>query len=618
MAILKILRCKNCTAPLPAGTTTCPKCHAVNLVQSEVNPLHLPSNLTNDYIEYFKQQTDANPKDTNALFGMGLVYMGLKNYELAQRNFKLAVDQSPLEPDIYYYFALSLFEGHNPMHLNNKVTARIEEWLHTATNRHAKRKYLILLMILRQGAFVANGLQVKGEQPIELFERICTMAPEADEITELEEHILITDQQTLAWLEQIKQGKGTARATKKGKAIVPKGENEMLVGIGTRTFAEIDSVTDRDDYQTFSMSDVSGCIAQLEDVNKRSEFFDYHYHPLEPELKKKPFYPLWKLLKVTIGYFFLWVIAVIAVSEVPIGYATFKLKTIDKDTPAAVQAFFDTHVVFYAESAEAGEEGVTKIYHAPAEDLNTVLQYEGFERSWKGLLGVVLSVLPIILLFLRWLMIISKNAKERRAVGEYNKEQKEIYNYSRYMHTTRPTKYEYMEFCRHYLSLQSPCLSTSYDPVAHALRQNHIDEKDMHGKILFLNYFEDEDEYGNYTTNPLLTMRYVYYVIAIPQRDKLVLLKNRWDTLSDEVEACDMESIFYRNILSINVANDEIAIEKAGGTTSGIVLPSAGESIFEYQDSAPYHSMTYSSTRTSNPHVFVKALETLIASHSSR
>jgi hypothetical protein len=215
-------------------------------------------------------------------------------------------------------------------------------------------------------------------------------------------------------------------------------------------------------------------------------------------------------------------------------------------------------------------------------------------------------------------MIISKNAKERRAVGEYNKEQKEIYNYSRYMHSTRPTKYEYMEFCRHYLSLQSPCLSTSYDPVAHALRQNHIDEKDMHGKILFLNYFEDEDEYGNYTTNPLLTMRYVYYVIAIPQRDKLVLLKNRWDTLSDEVEACDMESIFYRNILSINVANDEIAIEKAGGTTSGIVLPSTGESIFEYQDSAPYHSMTYSSTRTSNPHVFVKALETLIASHSSR
>ena len=49
MAVLKILRCKNCTSPLPEGTTTCPKCHAVNLVQSEVNPLHIPMGMTNDY-----------------------------------------------------------------------------------------------------------------------------------------------------------------------------------------------------------------------------------------------------------------------------------------------------------------------------------------------------------------------------------------------------------------------------------------------------------------------------------------------------------------------------------------------------------------------------------------
>ena len=310
MATLKILRCKNCTAPLPAGTTTCPKCHAVNLVQSEVNPLQLPSNLTNDYIEFFKQQTDANPKDTNALFGMGLVYMGLKNYELAQRNFKLAVDQSPLDADVYYYFALSLFEGHNPMHLKNTITTRIEEWLHTATNRQAKRKYLILQMILRQGAFVANGLQVKGEQPVELFERICTMVPEADEITELEEHIQITDQQTLAWLEQIKNG-GYKPAEKR-----PTDVNEACLGLGMNTFLVADSVSLRDEYFMFSDNgDFEGGISALEDINKREEFFDFQYPPCEPELEKKPFYPLWRMIKVAIGYFILWIIALVVASE---------------------------------------------------------------------------------------------------------------------------------------------------------------------------------------------------------------------------------------------------------------------------------------------------------------
>ena len=137
----------------------------------------------------------------------------------------------------------------------------------------------------------------------------------------------------------------------------------------------------------------------------------------------------------------------------------------------------------------------------------------------------------------------------------------------------------------------------------------------MRGKILFVNYFEDEDMDGDPTTSPLITLRHIYYVIAIPQRDKLVMLKNRWDTMTDTMESCDSESVFYRNILSLNVSGDEIEIGLVGGTSTGIVLPSTKESIFSYQDSDPSNKMTYSATRTSDPHVFVKALETLIASH---
>ena len=608
MAILKILRCKNCTAPLPAGTTTCPKCHAVNLVQSEVNPLQLPSNLTNDYIEFFKQQTEANPKDTNALFGMGLVYMGLKNYELAQRNFKLAVDQSPLDADVYYYFALSLFEGHNPMHLKNTITTRIEEWLHTATNRQAKRKYLILQMILRQGAFIANGLQVKGEQPVELFERICTMVTEADEIKELEEHIQITDRQTLDWLEQIKNGKQ--------KPLNTAGEDEGdMLGVGMKTFRAVDTVSDRDEYQYFSKGIPEYDISALESTSTREEFFDYQYPPCEPELEKKPFYPLWRMIKVAIGYFILWIVALVVVDVVPVGLNHIKIEKVDKQAQADVQTFFENHVVIACEPAEEGLNESLGWYREPAEDLNTVLKYEGIERSWMGLAGVGLLFLPILMFVIHWLVIIGTTGKKRSAVVQRNNDKQFNYNMAMSMYQIRPTKYEYMEFCRHYLSPQSPCLSTSYDPVSLALKENNIDEKDMRGKILFVNYFEDEDMDGDPTTSPLITLRHIYYVIAIPQRDKLVLLKNRWDTMTDTMESCDSESVFYRNILSLNVSGDEIEIDLVGGTSTGIVLPSTKESIFSYQDSDPSNTMTYSATRTSDPHVFVKALETLIASH---
>ena len=616
MAVLKILRCKNCTSPLPEGTTTCPKCHAVNLVQSEVNPLHIPMGMTNDYIEYFKQQTDVNPKDTNALFGMGLVYMGLKNYELAQRNFKLAVDQSPLEPDIYYYFALSLFEGHNPMHLSNTVTNRIEEWLHTATNRQAKRKYLILQMILRQGAFVANGLQVKGEQPIELYKRIIKMVPEPDEIRELEEHVQITDPQTQEWLALL-DGKQKMDVNKN---VALKGKNkseafaDIRTGVQFGLYHRIDNTCFRDAYMTFSNEDdIDGSISVLQNEEKRLEFFDYHYEPDQPEMVKKPFYPIFKLLKMCIGYAILWFILVMVVAGAELGYADISIDKVNKKKTAQVKEFFDKNVVIFSQLNDEQKTVYFGHITEPAENLKTVKEYAGFERSTKGLIGAILFVLPAFLLLLRIIIVITRVAVKRKNIRKANRERKQQYQNDLQVYNNRPTKTDYMEFCRHYLAQYSPSLSKVGDPVSLAMAEHNIDEKDMQGKLLFLNYFENEDDDGNYTENPLETMRYIYYVIAIPQQDKLLMLKNRWDTLNNDFGYCDTESVFYRNILAVNMEDNVIKVEKVGGTISGIVLPTGGENLLEYQDYDPENPMTYSVTRTSNAQVFIKALEKLIA-----
>ena len=83
MAILKVLRCGHCQRPLKEGQTQC-SCGSVNtLVQADVNPLKMTNEMAQQYIDVFKQKAQENPKDTNAMFAMGLFYMGLKNYELA-------------------------------------------------------------------------------------------------------------------------------------------------------------------------------------------------------------------------------------------------------------------------------------------------------------------------------------------------------------------------------------------------------------------------------------------------------------------------------------------------------------------------------------------------------
>ena len=126
---------------------------------------------------------------------MGLFYLGLKNYELAQRNFKEAIDLTPMDADVYYYFALSLFAGRSPRVLDHQEAERINSYLQTAIQMHEKRKYLILEMVLKQGYFEAQGLKYSGNTPNSLFETIQTISPEVDEIDEIETHLNIADNQ---------------------------------------------------------------------------------------------------------------------------------------------------------------------------------------------------------------------------------------------------------------------------------------------------------------------------------------------------------------------------------------------------------------------------------------
>lgn len=634
MAVLKVIQCKNCTRPLPPGATVCPTCHTPHVVENEVNPLKLPANMAEEYLKCFQNQTGKNPKDTNALFGMGLVYMGLKNYEMAQRNFQMAVDLSPLEPDIYYYFALSLFEGHNPKHLSNTVCNRIEEWLHTATNRHPKRKYLILQMVLRQGAFIANGLQVRGEQPAELMARIRTMMPEADELAEIKEHVRITDPQTLEWLDELQSGKQVAG----GKGAEMSDDDRWLYNQVLITVDESADVTGRDDffYTDDTATNTVDNVAPLLAEKKREEFFKYHYFPNPPRKFAKPGPPVWKAVKLALMYFFLWIVVVIGLAADDFGSATLEVKEKPTDLKSqkaiaelqAIEeeqkAFFDANwVVCYkqyvkpaptANDPDPSEVATTRcaMVKEPLPDEAQVTAYFGLERSWRGILAPILFFLPFILFLIHLYFVIRKNIRGRQEVAQCNRNLQAKFEHECSMTQTRATKLEYVAFCRNYMAQHSRCLPRTGDPVSQALRENRIDEQDMRGKILFVNYFEWTDHNNVETSDPCIVLRYIYYIIAIPQKDKLLLLKNRWDTLSNSFGRCDMDSVFYKNIISVSLQDDRIVIEKTGGSESGITLPPRRANIFAYQNTDPTDKDTYSATRTSDPKDFVEAINALI------
>lgn len=643
MAVLKVMKCRECFYPLPDGVLECPKCHTVHKIVNEapVNPLLLPPDVTNDYVNFFKQKTEENPKDTNALFGMGLVYMGLKNYELAQRNFKMAADQQPKEPDVYYYFALSLFEGHNPIELSDTVTKRIEEWLHTATNLNKKRKYLILQMVLRQGAFIARGLQIKGEQPSELMATIRTLMPEPDDLVEIEQHVQISDPQTKAWIDELKHGRPAPDKTRAGKGTRLSPTPADQYGICYDT-------TDRDaDYS--DPSDPAGSVERLLDTEARQEFFDYQYPFKEPVKRDLPFYPVmqtvWRVVKMVILTVIM--LIVIAATEFGVGdykgktgkelYAEWEKKYIDnhngkkpdaktkkqkqEDFNADAQKeqeeypdFFNDYYVFGYSNADTGKPVFGHITEAP-EGVN-IKEYSGIEKSWKGALAIFLVLLPLLYYLIRIIVSFVITTRDRRMLRAANKADRDNYENAMNIHFTRATKRDYIDFCRHYLAKASPWLSETGDPVTEALREHRVDELDMAGKVLFVNYFEDEDDNNDQTTHPDEVLRYIYYIIAVPQRDKLLIMNNKWDTIDNEFEHCSVETVYYDKILSMNFDGEEIDIKLVGGTETTIVLPPVTKtSLLAYQSKDPSDMLTFSNTRTSDPQDFVKALETLRAAY---
>ncbi|MBO5619063.1 MAG: hypothetical protein J5902_03670 [Paludibacteraceae bacterium] len=641
MATLKILRCKNCMFPLPEGTMTCPKCKTVNkLQQVDVNPLHLPKDVTADYIRHFQAQTAANPKDTNALFGMGLVYMGLKNYELAQKNLEEAVKLSPLEPDIYYYFALSLFEGHNPKHLNPHVADRIEEWLHTASNRQEKRKYLVLLMVLRQCAYVDNGLQVKGESPLELMEKIRKMVPETDDVSEIMEHVQITDKQVKEWLREIQSGERQQESA---------DDRENRYYASRYEYAGPWPINRKNDDTQLSFPDEPEKIGTwLIDEQTRADFFNYMYEPDKPVKLVKPSLPFGTLLKHLILAPVGALIVLLIVAACSFGlverevspvqsvqqeyrdlYGSKKegnklrkqhMEELRTDSLTRVEedsAFLAQH--FMISSTYKDEDGETRNmwFHAPTDEERALVSaYNGLEKSWRGLLAILLVLLPIVYGVLRVIIAFGKIGRQRKQIGDENQARQDAYEHALYMFNEgRPSIADYILFCKHYLGKESPLLPFTGDPISLALNDNHIDELDMKGKILFLNYFDDTDDDGNPSEAPHDVLSRIYYVIAIPQVDKLTLLYNYWDTTSNEITSCDAENIYYKNILSVSKKSDGIVIEKVGGTVSTIVFPPHGEpSICAYQNEFPEY-ITYSNTRTSDPQLFIDALNALVAAH---
>lgn len=670
MAKLETLECSSCGAPIGLDQLDeCPHCGSKNFIKSTIDPLVMDQKKINEYIGFFQKRTEDNPGDTNALFTMGLFYLRLQNYELAQRNMKQAVDLSPLEPDVYYYYAMSLIAGRSPKNLDHEVAKRVEEWLNTAINMQRKRKYLALMAFVEQGAFMANGLQCKL-QPDDLIKEALTMVPDGGEMLEINANVRLDDSTNQRFFKML-QGENHEKKDDEGiyyksyylgGYVCPACGHRSLIWADKNDdgyacyctncenklyrppLARIDGwISLYPSYRDYNLSDEpeNGAL-RLMNSEERCRFLDNLWEPDKPDKIQKPKFPVFNLiwrfvLMLVVTIIFFVVESAVCYSTKDIereerqtvyqeykrqygkkGYGSAKRKELmaeirsDSIARALADSAFFADYWTYA-YIDYSEDGKPKTHFGAINDeIPRPYRVYGLRKNWHTILTILFFLLPFLVWLIKTIVAIGRVIRTRRNVTLINKANMDEYEEGLLYFNSRPTIQDYLYFCTSFMGKNG--FGGKGDLVADALKKSGVDERDVAGKILFLNYFDWQDDNDDNTVNPEEVFDRIYYVIAIPEKDQLTIYENYWSTCSDYVSDCDSESVFYRNITSIKKEDDSIIIRMVGGEEKIIMLPPyRRENILSYQAEKPRDSSSFSITRTGDASEFVKALNKLIS-----
>jgi hypothetical protein len=604
MAQLTINQCQKCGKILAPGVTKCGKCHTEHsVIPAVVNPLRFTAAEAAEYRSEFEEQVKEFPKDSNALFAMGLTYLGLKNYELADEHFRKAVAMTPSNPDVYYYTALSLFHHRSVMNLSKMEMDRIEQWLDTAVKIQPKRKYLILQMILRQG-ISSMGLNIDTGKlsPAELLQQARITAQEEDELYEIEQHVLITDEKTRALINSLVSG--------------DKAGNTSIFPETMKAYLNFCEYTREGDGEWSTEN-----IKKLCDEDVREGFFEVLHEPQKPEKLPKPSFalPFFKSLwKGALAF-----IAVIVMLIIVQGFLNWGGdKTITAETPQerleAFKSMAEGRNVYVARyKDEAGKEQAVR---GPFTDEKVLSLPDKAKYSWKvpgfkGSLGQLLIILPLLL----WVILTVKRfivcAKERSRIKEQNMASLEHYERAHAAYLDRPSIEDYKMFCSLFAGPNGNSIVNEGDFVEAALRQAHIAEEDIkngNGKIFFSCYLLDSDGSNAECLDPEITLKEMAVRVCVAMRDSIVFLHGIWETMSNEMPVLDQERLLYSQIANFRNVSSYSTLELVSHSNSILaeVIYGYGDypSLFRYQGINPSDEMTYSTTRTSDFDEFYNSL----------
>ncbi len=152
---------------------TCKKCRSAILITSVAYLEKFDRPAIQKYIAQYSEVLKADPENRDGLLSMGLCYLRLGLFDLADKFLSKLMNAHPEEGSGYYYKAICCLKGRRPRTVTLGVVREAEQLILTAmTLEPANARHDVLLAAIRHDYYMLNGLRVPEPTPSELLSGI--------------------------------------------------------------------------------------------------------------------------------------------------------------------------------------------------------------------------------------------------------------------------------------------------------------------------------------------------------------------------------------------------------------------------------------------------------------
>jgi tetratricopeptide (TPR) repeat protein len=166
-------------------SNTCKKCRSALLVTSVAYLEKFDRPAIQKYISHYSQVLKREPEEREALLSLGICYLRLELFDIADKYLTKLIDSHPDDASGYYYKAVGCLKGRRPRTVALSTIRAAEQLLATAMTLEPENgRHDVVLAAMRHDYYVLNGLRVPDPGPAELLQGASRKHLDANEISQ--------------------------------------------------------------------------------------------------------------------------------------------------------------------------------------------------------------------------------------------------------------------------------------------------------------------------------------------------------------------------------------------------------------------------------------------------